>query len=284
MDAPAPAAPAPAAPAPAPAASEPPAPAPAPEPAPSADQAEEDLRMGERRHPLRFKWQTDRDGRFSIGSDEFLKLIGPLTESLDGRPWREIASTLGIDGDERMQRALGSRETFAGVSLNWPVDGGYLPVELSGVPALDGERHFAGYQGFGICRDIAGLSRLELLRRHGISISPPEAQLPSSDNLAGDAASDSAAPEIAEAVVDENSPSTDLDQHVETPQEPLVQTSSETPTAALVETPDNVLPFRPAGETKPPVLSAVENSAFNELARQLSERLEREREMLGDGV
>ena len=101
-----------------------------------------------------------------------MKLIGPLTESLVDRPWREIASTLGIDGDARMQNALASRDTFSGVTLDWPVDGGYLPVELSGVPTLDGEQHFAGYRGFGVCRDLAGLARLELLRRHGISISP----------------------------------------------------------------------------------------------------------------
>ena len=39
---------------------------------------------------------------------------------------------------------------------------------------------------------------------------------------------------------------------------------------------ENVLPFRPIGEPKSPVLTPVENSAFNELARQLSERLESE--------
>ena len=249
---------------------------PEPELAPPTDNAEEDLPMSERRHPLRFKWQTDRDARFSISSDEFLKLIGPLTESLVGRPWREIASALGLDRDETMQRALSSRETFSGVSLNWPVDGGYLPVELSGVPTLDDSSHFAGYQGFGVCRDIAGLSRLELLRRHGISISPPNPQPPLSDNLDG-AGKSARAAEMTQALVHENSPATDLDHAVETPQEtsadilePLRQPSPD----ALAETPGNVLPFRTAGETKPLVLTPVENSAFNELARQLSARLE----------
>ena len=247
-------------------------PATEPELALAADDADEDLPPSERRHPLRFKWQTDRDGRFSISSDEFLKLIGPLTESLVGRPWREIASTLGLDGDARMEHALASQDTFGGVALNWPVDGGYLPVELSGVPALDDSRHFAGYRGFGVCRDLAGLSRLELLRRHGISISPPEPpslskpsspepQPPSSDRLDADTEGDAArAAQIAEAVIHDNSPSTDLDRAVETTQETLEA--------------DNVVPFRPAGETKPPVLTPVENSAFNELARQLSARLE----------
>ena len=43
-----------------------------------------------------------------------------------------------------------------------------------------------------------------------------------------------------------------------------------------METPKNVLPFRPLGEPKSPVLTPVENSAFHELARQLSARLENE--------
>ena len=53
-----------------------------------------------------------------------------------------------------------------------------------------------------------------------------------------------------------------------------MQASSGTLTETLTETPDNVLPFRPIGETKPPTLTPVENSAFNELARQLSARLD----------
>ena len=44
--------------------------------------------------------------------------------------------------------------------------------------------------------------------------------------------------------------------------------------------PENVVPFRPIGEPKSPALTAVENHAFDELARQLSARLEREN---GDG-
>ena len=43
-----------------------------------------------------------------------------------------------------------------------------------------------------------------------------------------------------------------------------------------METPKNVLPFRPVNEPKSPSLTPVENSAFNELARQLAARLEHE--------
>jgi PAS domain S-box-containing protein len=43
-----------------------------------------------------------------------------------------------------------------------------------------------------------------------------------------------------------------------------------------LETPQNVVPFRPAPDAKLPTLTPVENSAFHELARQLSARLESE--------
>jgi PAS domain S-box-containing protein len=243
-----------------------------PDPRPASDHADEDPSAAERRYPLRFMWQSDRDSRFSIGSEQFLKLIGPLTESLVDRPWREIASTLGIDGDARMQNALASRDTFSGVTLDWPVDGGYLPVELSGVPTLDGEQHFAGYRGFGVCRDLAGLARLELLRRHGISISPPKPPSPPSGNVDGAIAGDSAdTRQIAEP--SEHSPSTGPDRPVDT-QEPLAPAPPEAAAETLPEAADNVLPFRPIGETKSPMLSPGEDSAFNELARQLSARLD----------
>ena len=42
------------------------------------------------------------------------------------------------------------------------------------------------------------------------------------------------------------------------------------------EVPQNVVPFRPIGDPRAPVLTPVENSAFHELARQLSARLENE--------
>ena len=52
----------------------------------------------------------------------------------------------------------------------------------------------------------------------------------------------------------------------------LAETATELPADAAA----NVLPFRAPGEAKQPALSPVENNAFNELARQLSARLDTE--------
>ncbi len=42
-----------------------------------------------RRSILRFVWQIDEAGRFTVDSEQFAKLIGPKTASLFGRPWTD---------------------------------------------------------------------------------------------------------------------------------------------------------------------------------------------------
>ena len=112
-------------------------------------------------------WQMDAEGRFSLGSDEFIRLIGARTAAGFGRPWSEIAETFGLDPEGRVAKAVATRGTWSGITLNWPVDGGGgLPVELSGLPIYDHAGNLAGYRGFGVCRDLEGLTQLDALRRH----------------------------------------------------------------------------------------------------------------------
>jgi PAS domain S-box-containing protein len=204
-----------------------------------------------RRHPLRFVWQMDADGRFSLGSDEFTRLIGTRTAAGFGRLWSEIADVFGLDPDGRVAKAVVSRDTWSGIILLWPVDGpdARLPVELSGLPIYDRNRDFAGYRGFGVCRDIEGLARVAARRRHEFlfSESPHSLSADASASSPASAAHESSQPPAPEA--------------------PVETTNEISP---------NVLPFRPANDLKSPSLTPVENNAFNELARQLSARLESE--------
>ena len=120
----------------------------------------------ERRHPLRFVWQIDADGRFRLGSEEFIALAGPTTAgALDGT-WAEIAAELGLDPEQGIAQALATRDTWSGLTVAWPIDGNAdrLTVELSGLPSFDRERQFRGYRGFGVCRDIARLNDLARMR------------------------------------------------------------------------------------------------------------------------
>ncbi len=128
----------------------------------------------ERRHPLRFVWQMDEDGRFTLGSDEFIALIGPRAAATIGRPWREIEPD--VDPDGQIARAVATHDTWSGITVFWPADDSpeRLPVELSGLPVFDRERLFRGYRGFGVCRD---LERLTVLAQR---VHPPRAAAPES--------------------------------------------------------------------------------------------------------
>jgi len=126
-----------------------------------------DIAASERRHPLRFVWQMDADGRFAIGSDEFIELMGPRTTSAFGRLWSEIAAELNLDPDNQVARAVATHETWSSITLSWPVDESRerLAVELSGLPVFDRNRNFRGYRGFGVLRDIARTNQLARARR-----------------------------------------------------------------------------------------------------------------------
>jgi PAS domain S-box-containing protein len=223
-----------------------------------------------RRHPLRFMWQMDADGRFSLGSDEFTRLIGWRTAATFGRLWSELAEALDLDPEGRIAAAIATRATWSGIAVNWPADGlgTRLPVELSGLPVYDRERQFAGYRGFGICRDLEGLTRLAAQRRHdalfGSSPSTASPQVPSSPPQT---TASQHATVVSDPVVSSEPPAM-----IETPPsltetDPIVDTSAE-------DKPANVVLFPSAQETRSPSLTATENSAFHEIARQLSARLE----------
>ena len=256
-----------------------------------------------RRVPLRFTWQMDREDRFTLGTDEFTGLIGPRTTAAFGRPWREIAETFGFDPTGRVMQAFATGATWSGITLNWPVDGGgTLPVELSGLPIFDAARNFIGYRGIGVCRDFDALARLaarRLAELSGEKVTPQEAPAaPSAEpaSVASPLSDELPEPIAAEISAEETLHQKDLETPVEPPkhaseesvqetvsetvsetvQEIARDTLTETATKLPAEAAANVLPFRVPGEARQPSLTPVENSAFDEIARQLSARLDTE--------
>ena len=129
--------------------------------------------------PFRFVWQTDAGTRFTLGSEEFAKLLGEKTAATLNRPWSEIADALKLDQDGRVAAALASRDTWSGIVVSWPVDDmtERLPVEMSGLPIFDRDRQFAGYRGFGICRDLEALAAIERKRAEPKPEPNPEPKL-----------------------------------------------------------------------------------------------------------
>jgi PAS domain S-box-containing protein len=219
--------------------------------------------MAERRHPLRFVWHMDADGRFGVGSDEFIELAGPHTSAAFGRPWSEIAAELKLDPTNQVVRAVASQETWSGIVVPWPVDDSteLLPIELSGLPVFDRDRRFCGYRGFGVCRDIDRINQLARARRdQPIGFRPaPESSDQQEDAAPIAPAMPAAAADKAEAAAAAEGP----------PQ-------AERPVLALAPASANVVPFRQSAPSEPkvgPALSPVERRAFRELAQELTARL-----------
>jgi signal transduction histidine kinase len=213
--------------------------------------------LTERRHPLRFVWQMDADGRFIVASDEFVDLVGPRTMSAFGRKWSDIATELNLDQDNQLARAIATHETWSGIIVPWPVDGTSerMPVELSGLPVFDRDRSFRGYRGFGVCRDIGRINQLLRIRRE-----QPSGFMPTQEPPA--AAVDPPAESVPANTMASEKPSESVSRHTERP-------------ALSIAPAANVVPFRqaPAQEPKPPALSAGERKAFRELAQELTARL-----------
>jgi PAS domain S-box-containing protein len=236
--------------------------APAVEPASASSAIHET--PAERRHPLRFVWHMDADGRFGIGSDEFIELAGPHTTAAFGRPWNEIAAELKLDPADQVARAMASRETWSGITVAWPVDDAAdpLPIELSGLPVFDRDRRFRGYRGFGVCRDIGRINQLVRTRRdHPIGFRPAPVEPQQQEEAAPIAPAGPAA-----ATPDQIAPAAAAE----------VAPQAERPALAMVPASANVVPFRPSTPPEPkvpPTLSPVERRAFRELAQELTARL-----------
>src|SRR6516162_9712284 len=200
----------------------------------------------ERRHPLRFVWDMDAEGRFTIASDEFLQLIG-AGAGLLGRKWRDIAAELKLDPADQVAAVVASRETWSGITVSWPIPAPpgsdrhselRLPIELSGLPVFDRDRSFCGYRGFGVCRDLAQIN--------GLAQSPHSEPAPAAPPL-------SPAPRERATVA------------------PPDQAPPDRSSASA-----KVVPFRPAAAVEPksaPSLTPIERRAFRELAQELTSRL-----------
>jgi PAS domain S-box-containing protein len=113
--------------------------------------------------PFRFVWQMDAATRFTLGIEEFAKLIGPNAAAVLKRPWAETADALKLDSQGQIASALASRDTWSGIVVHWPVDGSSerLLIEMSGLPVFDRNRQFEGFRGFGICRNVGRFAELE---------------------------------------------------------------------------------------------------------------------------
>jgi PAS domain S-box-containing protein len=209
----------------------------------------EPARIKTQRRLLRFVWQMEPDGRFTLGSKEFATAMGARTMALVGRPWTDIARELDLDPEHRVEQAVATRDTWSGIIVQWPIDAlsERIAVELSGLPVFDRDRQFRGYRGFGVCRDVG---RLEALGR---GILPPLPGAPSSN-----------APVTRQE--------TGTTRRADTGHLPAGPASESRPQLTLVPAAKNVVPFRaigPSNGDKRGPLSAVERPALRDIGKAL---------------
>ena len=203
-----------------------------------------------RRHPLRFVWETDAENRFTIADPDFLSIAGPRTAGLMGRFWNEISAKLALDPQGRIAYAMVSRDTWSGVEVDWPVkDGQRIKIALCGIPAFDQERLFCGYRGWGVWRDQSLADRADTAGPEAVDAQPAPADIePETD--------------IQSPVPDAEAPAVVL---------PVATTADP---AEVIETPENVVPFRGTGQDARPLIpAAAEQTAFQELTSRLAMRL-----------
>jgi PAS domain S-box-containing protein len=243
----------------------------------------------ERRHPLRFVWQVDHEGRFGVTSPEFLGLIGTGIAAALDRPWADVAADLALDAEGDFARVLASHDTFSGIHLSWPIEGTSerLPVELSGLPVFEGTRSFRGYRGFGVCRDLARLAAIAAARR--APFEPPIAPEPTPDTVPAEPPAETSAetasgtaPVDAPAAPETIEPAAESFPMAPVPPAEAAETAAPPPAAerpqlTVVPPAKNVVPFRPGVPPAPekrPTLTSVERNAFQEIAKALGARVE----------
>lgn len=104
--------------------------------------------------PVRFVFELDPLLAFTFISADLAATVGPGMADILGRTWSEVAGRLEFDPAGRIAEALGHRDTFTGLTVDWPVEGENLrvPADLAGMPVFGRERAFRGYRGFGVLK------------------------------------------------------------------------------------------------------------------------------------
>ena len=190
--------------------------------------------------PLRFVWQMNAANYFTQGIEDFTRLLGPKTAAvLLTQAWSEAAATLKLDPKGEIARALASQHTWSGIVLDWPADGAEerLPIEMSGLPVFDRDRQFAGFRGFGICRDMDKLAALERARARGATV--PVQAAPALSPV-----EHSAFQELAREL------GARLKQPAEPPVEPPAEPRSEPPVVLATPAPEPAPPLSDARESR----------------------------------
>ena len=112
----------------------------------------------------RFLWQCDADMTCTQVSPPLADIVGAANADIVGRDMLALAAQ--IDPTGRLAAALSSKETWSGLNVDWPIANApaAVSVGLGAIPALDRDKIFEGYRGYGVIHldKIVGREMLRL--------------------------------------------------------------------------------------------------------------------------
>ncbi|WP_321342684.1 PAS domain-containing sensor histidine kinase [Breoghania sp.] len=140
--------------------------------------------------PVRFVWQMNASHVFTGVSPELAHVIGAEAADIVGRSWPEVAERLDLDPEGRVAAALSRRDTWSGLTVEWPVTDNpvVVPVDLAALPAFDRFRQFEGYRGFGVCRPADAVTMERMHPLPSAADAEEEEHAPEDDTTARDLA------------------------------------------------------------------------------------------------
>ena len=99
----------------------------------------------------RFLWTLDEEGRFGATDPVLAAAVGANAPH-PGESVHALLARVGLDPAHELIRALGERQTFSRIAVEWPLsrlDRRRL-ITVSAAPMFGRHREFLGYRGFGV--------------------------------------------------------------------------------------------------------------------------------------
>ncbi|PPE82058.1 hypothetical protein C3941_04445 [Kaistia algarum] len=129
----------------------------------------------------------DAETRFTFVSPDLAAVVGPQASDMVGVKWMDVAAARGLDS-AALAAVLARRDTWSGVTLEWPVDGSdaRVAVDLAALPAFSRERRFEGYRGFGVIRPLESRRDKPVIAENGEPPASNVVRLPRAATTSGD--------------------------------------------------------------------------------------------------
>lgn len=104
--------------------------------------------------PRPFTWKIDHNGLFCEVSKELAEVVGPLSSSILGCGFHELAHQFNDERYLVLSRFIEAAMPWSKEVVQWSVDGcsQWLDVELSALPIFDVKKQLKGFRGFGVLK------------------------------------------------------------------------------------------------------------------------------------